>query len=235
MKISLCIPMYNEGSIIESTLNAVSEYMEANFDDYEVLFSDDGSTDNCRRAVEGFPNERIRAVGYEENKGKGAAIRHGVMSAVGDIIIFTDCDLAYRLDVIKTAVSTLNKNSDADAVIGSRNLTEDGYEGYTPLRKLASKTYIKCLALAAGFKLSDSQCGFKCFRRGTAHRIFSECAVNGFAFDFEVLIKANNMGAKILEMPVKIINHRESKVNVLRDSFKMLSDVRKIKKANRKK
>ena len=213
MKISLCIPMYNEGSIIESTLNAVSEYMEANFDDYEVLFSDDGSTDNCRRAVEGFPNERIRAVGYEENKGKGAAIRHGVMSAVGDIIIFTDCD----------------------AVIGSRNLTEDGYEGYTPLRKLASKTYIKCLALAAGFKLSDSQCGFKCFRRGTAHRIFSECAVNGFAFDFEVLIKANNMGAKILEMPVKIINHRESKVNVLRDSFKMLSDVRKIKKANRKK
>lgn len=235
MKISLCIPMYNEGSIIESTLNAVSEYMEANFDDYEVLFSDDGSTDGCRAAVESFPSEHIRAVGYQQNKGKGAAIRNGVMSAVGDIIIFTDCDLAYGLDVIKTAVSMLDENPDAHAVIGSRNLTGDGYEGYTPLRKLASKTYIKCLAFAAGFKLSDSQCGFKCFRREIAHRIFSECEVAGFAFDFEVLIKANNMGAKILEMPVKVINHRESKVRVFRDSFKMLGDVRKIKKANRNK
>lgn len=235
MKISLCIPMYNESSIIASTLSAVSEYMEANFDDYEVLFSDDGSTDNCRETVEAFPNGRIRAVGYEQNRGKGAAIREGVMNASGDIIIFTDCDLAYGLDVIKDAVCLLDRNPDAAAVIGSRNLTRDGYEGYTFIRRLASKTYIKCLALAAGFKLSDSQCGFKCFRRETAHSIFSECRVDGFAFDFEVLIKANNMGVKLLEMPVRVINHRESKVKVLRDSFRMLGDVRKIKKANRKK
>lgn len=234
MKLSLCIPMYNEASIIDATLETVSAYMKANFDDYEVLFSDDGSTDTCRASVEAFPDEHIRAVGYEKNQGKGAAIRHAVMSAVGDIIIFTDCDLAYGLDVVKQAVEQFAANPDADVVIGSRNLTADGYEGYTFIRKLASKTYIKCLAMAAGFKLSDSQCGFKCFRRETAHAIFSTCEVNGFAFDFEALIKANNMGAKIVEMPVKVINHRESKVNVLRDSFKMLRDVRAIKKRNKK-
>ena len=234
MKVSLCIPMYNESSIINNTLKVVFDYMEATFDDYEVLFSDDGSTDNCRKAVEAFPNERIRAVGYEKNQGKGAAIRHGVLNATGDVIIFTDCDLAYGLDVVKSAVEMFEKHADADVVIGSRNLSEDGYAGYTPLRKIASKTYIKCLALAAGFKLTDSQCGFKSFRRETAHKIFSTCEVNGFAFDFEVLIKANNMGAKIYEMPVKIINHRESKVNVFRDSMKMLRDVVEIKKRNKR-
>ncbi|MBQ2766002.1 MAG: glycosyltransferase [Clostridia bacterium] len=234
MKISLCIPMYNESSIINDTLKTVSEYMEATFDDYEVLFSDDGSTDNCRAAVEAFPNERIRAIGYEKNQGKGAAIRHGVMNAVGDIIIFTDCDLAYGLDVVKSAVDMFTAHPDADVVIGSRNLSGDGYDGYTFIRKLASKTYIKCLALAAGFKLTDSQCGFKSFRRETAHKIFETCEVNGFAFDFEVLIKANNMGAKIYEMPVKVINHRESKVNVWRDSIKMLRDVSAIKKRNKR-
>ncbi len=235
MKISLCIPMYNENSIIKETVRSVSDYMGANFDDYEVLFSDDGSTDGCRAEVDRFEDERIRSVGYDKNRGKGAAIRNAVMNASGDIIIFTDCDLAYGLDVIKTAVNMFAEHPHADAVIGSRNLTKDGYEGYTPIRKLASKTYIKCLALAAGFKLTDSQCGFKCFRRETAHKIFSECEVNGFAFDFEVLIKATNMGAKILEMPVKVVNHRESKVNVLKDSLKMLKDVRKIKKENKKK
>lgn len=235
MKISLCIPMYNEKSIINDTLATVASYMDKNFEDYEVIFSDDGSTDGCGDAVRAFGNDRIFTVSYGENKGKGAAIRNGIMNASGDIIIFTDCDLAYGLDVVKSAVKMFGENPDAHMVIGSRNLTADGYEGYTPIRKLASKIYIKCLAMAAGFKLSDSQCGFKAFRRDCAHEIFSECTVNGFAFDFEVLIKATNKKKKILEMPVKVINHRESKVHVLRDSIKMLRDIGKIKKENKKK
>ena len=234
MKVSLVIPMYNEESIIAATLGTVSEYMRANFTDWEVVFSDDGSTDGCLAAVNAFPDEHIRAVTYEKNQGKGAAIRHGVLNAAGDVVIFTDCDLAYGLDVVKQAAGLFEANPDADIVIGSRNLSKDGYEGYTLLRRLASKAYIRCLAFAAGFKLSDSQCGFKGFRRETAQAIFSECEVNGFAFDFEVLIKAKNMGKKILEMPVKVINHRESKVSVLRDSVKMLKDVRQIKKRNKK-
>lgn len=233
MKISLCIPMYNESTVIDDTLKATYEYMRSNFDDWEVIFSDDGSTDGCRKAVEAFGDSRVRAVGYTQNRGKGAAVRNGVLNASGDIIIFTDCDLAYGLDVIRKAVDIFASESDTDIVIGSRNLQKDGYEGYTFIRKLASKAYIKCLAMAAGFRLSDSQCGFKCFRREIAHRIFSECEVDGFAFDFEVLIKANNLGTRITEMPVKIINHRESKINVLSDSIRMLRDVRRIKKKNK--
>lgn len=235
MKVSLCIPMYNESSIINDTLKTVSEYMKNNFDDYEVLFCDDGSVDGCRKSVENFPDPCIKAVGYEKNKGKGAAIRHGVMNAAGDVIIFTDCDLAYGLDVVKTAAKIFEDEADTDMIIGSRNLSGDGYEGYTFIRKLASKIYIKCLSFIGGFKLSDSQCGFKGFRGELAKKIFSECEVDGFAFDFEVIIKAGNYKAKIREMPVKIINHRESKIHVLKDSFKMLGDLHRIKKRNKRK
>lgn len=230
MKISLCIPMYNESEIIGSTLSAVSEYMHQTFEDYEVIFCDDGSTDDCRVKVQAFGDERVHAVGYEKNRGKGAAVRHAVMSATGDIIIFTDCDLAYGLDVIERAVGEFDKNKDADIVVGSRNLSEDGYEGYTLLRKLASKAYIKCLAFSVGFNLTDSQCGFKAFRRDTAHEIFEKCTTDGFAFDIEVLLRAKRLGKKIAEMPVKIVNHRESKVHMLSDSIKMLGQVRRIKK-----
>ena len=233
MKISLCIPMYNEESIINDTLTRVRAYMAENFECFEVIFSDDGSTDGCRSMVEARADDRVRAVGYEKNRGKGAAVRNAVLNATGDIIIFTDCDLAYGLDVVKSAVEMFEAKGDADIIVGSRNLGDDGYASYTFVRKIASKAYIKCLALAAGFRMTDSQCGFKAFRRDTAKAIFSSCEVDGFAFDFEVLIKANKMGARICEMPVKVINHRGSKVSVLRDSIKMLRDVREIKKRNK--
>ena len=233
MKISLCIPMYNEEKIIGDTLERISRYMEDNFDDWEVIFSDDGSTDGCRAIVEAHADTRVRVVGYAQNKGKGAAVRNAVLNAAGDIIIFTDSDLAYGLDVIKEAVEAFAANGDADIIVGSRNLDKSGYDGYTLTRKIASKAYIKCLALVAGFEMTDSQCGFKCFRRETAHEIFKACEVDGFAFDFEVLIKAKKMGKRVLEMPVKVVNHRESKVHVLRDSIKMLRDVREIKKRNK--
>lgn len=229
MKISVCIPMYNEEKIIRDTIASLGAYMAENFEDYEIIFSDDGSTDNSRGIVDAAEDSHIRAVSYGENRGKGAAVRNGVLNAVGDVIIFTDCDLAYGLDVIKTVVEKFKSEPDTDIIVGSRNLDKSGYDGYTLTRRLASKAYIKCLALVAGFKMTDSQCGFKAFRKKTAHEVFKTCEVNGFAFDFEVLIKANKLGAKIREMPVKVINHHASKVNVLRDSLKMLRDVRKIK------
>ena len=234
MKFSLCIPMYNEASIIKDTANTLHEYMSANFEDYEILFSNDGSKDDCGKIVEemGLPN--VRVVGYEQNMGKGYAVRTAMLAAEGDIIMFTDADLAYGTDVIKEVYDTFLSNPDAEMVIGSRNLHKDGYEGYTFIRKLASKTYIKVLSIVGGFKLSDSQCGCKAFRGDAAKKIFSRCEVNRFAFDFECILWAVKYGMKIVEMPVKIINHRESKVNVLRDSFKMVRDILKMKKRIKK-
>ena len=235
MKISLVIPMYNESSIISDAVKTFSSYMEKRFEDWELIFVDDGSADGCGDTVAAAneTDKRIRLCRYTPNRGKGYAVRTGVLAAEGDLILFTDCDNAYGEDAIGSLADLLTE-SGADIVVGSRNLAKDGYEGYTFLRKLASKTYIKVIAIAAGFKLSDSQCGIKGFRADMAKRIFSNCEVDRFAFDLEVIMIANKLGAKIGEMPVKIINHRESTVHVLRDSVKMLRDVHRMKKRIKK-
>ena len=235
MKISLVIPMYNESSIIADTAKAVNDYMSKTFTDYEVLFVDDGSKDNSGGIVEELALPNIKVTGYGGNRGKGAAIRHGMLEASGDVIMFTDADLAYGLDVVKRVYDIFDQTPDTKMVTGSRNLSDDGYEGYTLLRKIMSKTYIKVLCLVGGFKLSDSQCGCKAFCNKTAKDIFSKCEVNGFAFDFEAILWAGKLGYPITEMPVKIINHRESKVNVIKDTFKMLRDLSIIKKSVKEK
>ena len=234
MKISVVIPMYNESKIIEKTAKRLSSYMEENFEDYQIIFCDDGSSDGCAEAVSRLELHGVGVVRYDNNRGKGCAVRSGMLAADGDICIFTDADLAYGTDVIKCAVEKLEKTPDADMLIGSRNLDVNGYEGYTLKRKLMSKAYIKVLCFAGGFKLSDSQCGFKAFRKNAVKKIFSECTVDGFAFDFEVILRAVNMGKNIIEMPVKVINHRESSVRPLGDAFKMLGDIRRIKKQIKK-
>ena len=233
-KISLCIPMYNESSIIADTAKTLHEYMSATFDNYEIIFSNDGSKDGCDKIVEEMNLPHVRVVGYPNNQGKGCAVRTALLAAEGDIVMFTDADLAYGCDVIKQVCDEFVAHPHADMVIGSRNLHKDGYEGYTFIRKLASKTYIKVLCLVGGFKLSDSQCGCKAFTRETVQEIFPRCEVNGFAFDFEAILWATKLKKTIVETPVKIINHRESKVNVLRDTFKMLKDLSKMKKRIKK-
>ena len=234
MKFSLVIPMYNEKSIIADTAKTLSDYMSEHFEDYEILFSNDGSKDGCDEIVRAMNLPNVRVTGYPVNQGKGCAVRTAVLEAEGDIVMFTDADLAYGTDVIARVAEKFAENPDADVVIGSRNLNKDGYEGYTLLRKIASKTYIKVLCIAGGFKLSDSQCGCKAFRGEAAKKIFSRCEVNGFAFDFEAILWSQRYGCKIVEMPVKIINHRESKVHVISDTVKMLRDLRKMKKRIRK-
>ena len=236
MKISVCIPMYNESAIIAENAKRLWEYMESNFvndlgeRDYEIIYSNDGSTDGCEKIVKDLALPGIVVAGYERNQGKGCAVRTAMLIAKGDICMFTDADLAYGTDVIKQMVETFENNPDSKLVIGSRNLSGDGYKNYTMIRKLASKIYIKVLCVVGGFKLSDSQCGCKGFRRDAVKEIFPRLEVNGFAFDFEALLWASKLNYKITEMPVSIKVHGESKVRIIRDTLKMLRDITKMKK-----
>ncbi len=241
MKLSVCIPMYNEAEIVCDTVRQLTEALEASASthglEYEILFSDDGSADGCgalaEEAVAALPlsHGTVKVVTAEKNMGKGHAVRLAVGHATGDIVLYTDCDLAYGVDVITEAYLAMTDPAfDGDILIGSRSLRKDGYEGYTPMRKLASKCYVKLLGAIAGFRLSDSQCGFKAFRGEAARRVFPYGTVNGWAFDLEILMTAQRLGYKIKEFPVKIINHRESKIHLAGDSLRMLRDVYRIKK-----
>ncbi len=230
MKVSVIIPMYNESKIIADTAQTLSKYMSQNFEDYEIIFFDDGSVDNSKEAVEALALENVKVLGYEQNQGKGCAVRNAMLAAVGDIRIFTDADLAYGTDVIKNAYTVMCEHPEFDILLGSRNAHKDGYDGYTLKRKIMSKVYIKILCVVGGFKINDSQCGFKAFKADTANDIFTKCKVNGFAFDFEAILRATRLSKSIGEFPVKIINHRDSSVKPLGDAVKMLKDLRKIKK-----
>lgn len=223
--------MYNESAIIEKNASILHSYMTKRFgkDNFEIIFFDDGSKDNSYDLVSNLNLQNVRVLRTVENHGKGSAVRRAMLEAYGDIAMFTDADLAYGCDVIGEFFDYMDKDPTIDILIGSRSIHKDGYQGYTLVRKIASKLYIKVLCVLGGFKLSDSQCGCKAFRNHAAKRIFTNATVDRFAFDFEALLIANKIGYKISEYPVKIINHGESKVNVFKDSFKMLSDLCKMK------
>ena len=121
-------------------------------------------------------------------------------------------------------------NNSSELLIGSRTLSRDGFAGYPFIRKLASKIYFRLLSVYAGLSVSDSQCGFKCYKKDAAKILFGELETTGFAFDLEILLRAKNHGYSIAQMPVSIKNHGSSKVSVIRDCTRMLADVKKIKR-----
>ena len=128
MKISLVIPMYNESSIIEQAVGTFSSYMEKRFEDWELIFVDDGSADGCGDTVLAAheTDARIRLCRYTPNRGKGYAVRTGVLAAEGDLILFTDCDNAYGEEAIGNIADAI-VDSGADIVVGSRNLSKDNH------------------------------------------------------------------------------------------------------------
>lgn len=239
MKLSVIIPMYNENSIVTDTASELCAYLEdycqAGGHTFELLFSDDGSTDGCGDTLRDwiashpFTKGAVCVVMAERNYGKGHAVGLGITAATGDYVLYTDCDLAYGTEIIGKAADAIAAVG-TDVLIGSRNLAADGYDGYAFLRKLASKAYIKVLCLYAGFRLSDSQCGFKCFKTNVGKALFAQNGTNGWAFDIEILLRATRSKYTIMEFPVKILRHRESKIHLVRDSMRMLSDIRKIKR-----
>lgn len=233
MKLSIVIPVYNEENRIEKTADTLDKYIKNSFIDYEVIFVNDGSTDKTDSILQKLSKQYLnfKVTGYNENHGKGRAVRTGILSATGDIIVYTDCDLPYGTEVIESAIKLLDE-SKADIVIGSRNLKRESYDNYSFARKLMSKVYFKLISAMSGFTHSDSQCGFKVLKRNAAHDIFAKSKIDSFAFDLEVLMMAEKKGYTIVELPVVILNHNRSssKVSPFRDALKMLRDVRKIKK-----
>lgn len=234
MKISVCIPMYNENRIIADTARILSEYMAKHFTDYEIVFCSDGSTDGCDETVRALHLPNVQVISNTPNRGKGHAVRTAMLAATGDIRIFTDADLAYGVDVIGRIADKFAETPRIALVIGSRNLCRDGYRGYTWLRKVASKTYIRILSCIGGVRISDSQCGCKAFSAEAAQKIFSRCEIDGFSFDFETILWASKMNMEIREIPVCIINHGASKVHVLRDAFRMLRDLKTMRRRIKK-
>ncbi|MFH1428964.1 MAG: dolichyl-phosphate beta-glucosyltransferase, partial [Candidatus Margulisiibacteriota bacterium] len=214
--LSIVIPAYNEQDRLPQTIRRIQEYFKHREYAIELIVVDDGSMDNMLRTIP--PGVKVIQNGI--NRGKGYSVRKGVLAAGGDYILFSDADLSTPIEEIEKLKLVID--SDYDIAIGSRAVRGADVKVHQPFfRELMGKVFNLLVRLLVVRGISDTQCGFKAFRKDAAKEIFSRQKLNGFGFDVEVLYLAKKLGYKIKETPVTWINSPSSKVNVLSDPLKM--------------
>lgn len=232
IRLSVVLPIYNEEKTLSATLHTLQKALEERISgEWEIVAVNDGSSDDSLLILQRCASEisSLKVISYEKNRGKGGALKEGMCRAEGQFVLFTDCDLAYGVEQIFLFLSAFETDG-TQLIVGSRSLADDGYNGYSALRRMMSKIYFRVVKIVAGIPFSDSQCGIKGFERNCAFRLFSELNTYGFAFDLEILLKATSFQLSYKEMPVKVLHHGKSSVHPIRDAFLMLRDLRKIKK-----
>jgi dolichyl-phosphate beta-glucosyltransferase len=225
-RLSIVIPAYNEETRIEHTLQRVVDYFDARGEPYEVLVVSDGSTDRTEALVSAFSERhpQVKLLAYQPNRGKGHAVRYGILRARGEQVLFSDADLATPIEEYEKLLPYLSQGY--EVVIGSRPLRESQLVVRQPFyREWAGRAFNKLVQLLAVPGIHDTQCGFKLFTREAAHAIFSLCRLDGFSFDFEALYWARRLGYRIAEVPIRWMHQEGSKVKLLRDGLRMVRDL----------
>ena len=225
---TVTIPCYNEQTRIGDSVRATLEYLSAESPDAELIVVNDGSTDSTAAIVrEGLAKAKVQARMLENfpNRGKGAAVRSGLLSATKPIGLFFDADLSTPLSEIPKVIEPI-ANGDVDLAFGSRALDRSLIGIRQPWRReQAGRVFNLIVRLATGMPFWDTQCGFKAFRLDVCRPILEKAHTIGFAFDVELLFTAYRAGLRLREVPVRW-NHAEgSKVRVIHDSLAMLREV----------
>ena len=228
--ISIVIPAYNEEKRLPEYLKEIFNFISGDFKEFEIIVVDDGSEDTLSDNLRKWPeyNKTLYVVNHEKNKGKGAAVKTGMLQARGDKILFCDADGATPI----SQLSRLLKEYDEDVfpiVIGARV----ALTGYCNVDRRMSRHYLGRLfsgliTVVSKVDLYDSQCGFKLFSKKAAREIFRELESKNWAFDIEIFLLARKKGFGICEVPVSWRDIPGSKINILSDGFKMLVDVYRI-------
>lgn len=225
---SVVIPCFNEAARIGETLRLTIDYLTTNAPQSELIVVNDGSTDGTAAvAREQLKDARIETRLLENfpNRGKGAAVRSGLLAAREQIGLFSDADLSTPLGETPKLVEPIAKN-EVDIAFGSRALDRGLIGVHQPWRReQAGRAFNLLVRLATGLPFWDTQCGFKAFRLDVCRPILEAAHIDGFAFDVELLYLAQHAGLRIREVPVRW-NHAEgSKVQFFKDSLRMLREV----------
>ena len=225
---SIVIPCFNEQARIEQTVRQTLDYLRANAPESELIVVNDGSTDETGTVVRTvFSETKIttRLLENFPNRGKGAAVRSGLLAAKKSIGLFSDADLSTPLSEITKLIEPIS-NGEVDIASGSRALDRSLIGIHQPWRReQGGRVFNLLVRFATGLPFWDTQCGFKAFRLDVCRPILEAARVQGFAFDVELLFLAQRAGLRIREIPVRW-NHAEgSKVSFFRDSMRMLREV----------
>lgn len=230
-ELSIVIPAFNEEDRLGPTIERTREWCESNLASYEIIVVDDGSSDRTVEVAHAHGMDTssgtFRVIELGVNKGKGAAVRAGMLAALGERVLFSDADLATPIEEIEK----LNAKLDAgyDIAIASRGLPEaDIRTRQHPLREAMGRTFNLIVRIVILGGIKDTQCGFKLFTREAAQTLFGRATIDGFAFDVEVLWLGQKH-YRIAEVPVIWRHIEESKVSPGIDAARMFVDILRLR------
>lgn len=227
---SVVIPAFNEGRIVTDSLTSIVLHLESRNAAFEVLVVDDGSTDDTASRVEAYPSPHVRLLRQPQNRGKGAALRAGVLAASHDYVLLCDADLAAPIEEVERLFAA---SDGASVVLGSR-YGEGADVERSLLRRFLSRSFnmfVHSAGLCRGIR--DTQCGFKLLRLSEAQSLFRSLEIDGFSFDVELVELALHRGLEVVEVGVRWRDAGESSVRPVRDARRVFSDILAVRQRMR--
>ena len=226
--LSVIIPAYNEERRLPATLDTLQAYLSLQSFPFEILVVDNASTDRTPDLVREFAR-RIPAVRLVQTplRGKGVAVRTGMLQAKGRYRFLCDADLSMPVEEFDRFYPP--RLNDADVAIGSREAKGARRFDEPPYRHLTGRVFSLAVKLLILRGFEDTQCGFKCFRDAVAEDLFSRQRSNGWSFDVEVLYLARRLGYRIREVPISWYYQSDSRVRLMGDSLRMFFDLLRIR------
>ncbi len=227
MEVSIIVPAYNEAKLIKESIGKLLRFSKENGFDHEIIVVDDGSRDDTKKIVSKIKD--VKLISYHKNRGKGYAVRQGMLAASKENIVIIDADIPWEIELMKKLLDFQGH----DISIGSRAVsTSKTRKRPTFARRILGMGFNRITSLITGLRLGDTQSGFKAFKRKAARRIFEKQTINGWAFDVEMLYLAKKYGYRVREVPidkVEQLDFRISKVKPVSDSIKMFFSLIKIR------
>lgn len=230
---SIVIPAYNEGQRITTSLDKILAYIGEQHWIAEVIVVNDGSRDETADIIRGYAkcHPPVRLIENPGNRGKGYAVRNGMMHATGDVLLFSDADLSSPIHEAPKLFEAIRNG--ADVAIGSRWLKAELQTERQPwYRQIFGRMFNLALRIVLGLKYKDTQCGFKAFNRRAAQEVFGRQRIERWGFDPELLFLADKFGMKVVEVPVEWAHDERSKINPVVDGMKMVMEMLKVRWAD---
>jgi dolichyl-phosphate beta-glucosyltransferase len=226
-KVSVVIPAYNEEWRILPTVGAIATHMSARNEPWELIIADDGSKDSTVALLTELNFANLKLLVGDRNRGKGEAVRRGMLAAQGELVLFADADQSTPIEQFDRLAAKIADG--CDVVVGSRAAEGAEVSGKSFMRRVLSRGLRTVVSVGFGITVSDTQCGFKLFTAKAAHELFSLQQIDGFSFDLEVLYLAGKRGMRVAEVPVEWIDAPGSTVDAAKVSLQFLRDLGAIK------